>query len=296
MRKWTWAYAAAALLAVALLVSSRSPRPARAAINIPLEFSHHAMWDNGKAEFTIYSTTGPKYGVARTYESRIIVVKEDMVANELVKSDSGAVAGRTFPVLKMNYLQDIPTGTYTYHQMVSVFFDRETFRPVKLAMGSMESCGLTYVVLKPSGTSLEHVSHSYWQGEGDRKETIPWGDDAIFYDALPVWLRGLDMLTPMTYRVRLLPSQLSNRVRERALVPATIVVAGRESSPSLSSRGGIRIDVRYEGKEDRFWFHPGPGHVLMRWEKADGTVLTMRKTLWLAYWEKHNPGDEALLQ
>ena len=286
----------ALLLAAALGAVAAAPSRPPPALPVSPAFALDPGWDDGKAELVLYATTGEKYGSPRRYESRIILVKEDFVKGTLVKSDAGPVPGRTFEVLKMNYLYDIPTGTYTYHQMVSVYFDRKTYQPVKLAMSSMESCGLTFVEAKPKGVTLSHVSHSYWDQEGDRALTLPWGPDAVFYDALPVWLRALDLTTPATYRVRLLPTQLSSHVSNTALVPAEIEVLGHTGAPSETSRGGLEVVLRAQGKEDHFMFHPGPGHVLLVWEKADGTTLTLRKNVRLAYWDKHAPGDEKLLE
>jgi hypothetical protein len=291
------AWLAVGVLPLAAFALAATPAPKRlAAPLVGSDFSRHPMWDGGKAEVSLYQTTGEKEGAPRVYETRIVVVKEDFLKGSLVKSDRGPVPGATFEVLKMNYLHDIPTGTYTHHQMVSVFFDRNTFRPIKLAMASMEACGVSFVTAKPHGRTLEHVSHSYWDGEGDRTRTIPWGESSVFYDALPVWLRGLDLATPAAYDIQLLPSQLSSHVRNVAPVPARVVVTGREGAPSMTSRGGFHVEVSFSGKVDRLWFHPGPEHVLMVWEKSDGSVLTLKKNVWLAYWEKTRPGDEKLLE
>jgi len=251
------------------------------------------MWDAGKAEISLYRTTGQWEGAPRVYETRIVVVKEDFRKETLAKVEPPATKG-TFEGLEMNYSLDVPTGTEDHHQAVSVLFDRRTFRPLRLDMASVETDGVTFVTALPLARSLQHVSHSFW--DGDRTRTIPWSDNALFYDALPVWLRSLDLATPATYDIQLLPTQLSSHVQDVTPVPAHIVVAGHEGAPSMTSRGGYRVEVTFAGKEDRLWFHPGPGHTLMVWEKSDGSVLTLKKNVWLPYWEKTKPGDEAVLE
>ncbi len=57
-----------------------------------------------------------------------------------------------------------------------------------------------------------------------------------------------------------------------------------------------RVDVTVGGKRDSYWFDPAPPHVLIRMERADGAVYSLRKTLRIAYWEHHDPGDEKLLE
>src|SRR5207247_2804478 len=82
----------------------------------PSNIASSPLWDDGKAEFSTYVGTTERYGQERPTEARIIVVKEDLVRATLVKSDSGPIPGKTLEVLKLNFLADFPTGTYTYHR------------------------------------------------------------------------------------------------------------------------------------------------------------------------------------
>ncbi len=290
MRRWI--LCALALAAAAWLWPVGRPPSGALASPVSAALARSPAWDDGRAEFSVYDGVGGFEGKDREFVAKIIVVKEDFVRDLLVKSDPGPLPGKTFEVLKLNYLHDVPTGVYAFHQMASVFFDRETFEPVKFAMSSMESCGLTYVVAKPAGGVLHYASHSYWDREGDRETTLEWKEGAVFYDSLPLWLRGLDLTKPARFSIPLFPPQISSRIGRPALSRAEIEVLG----PDPGHGGRLRVRVRHARGEDRLWFASEPPHVLWRWEKGNGTTLTLRKTMRLAYWERTEPEDEALLR
>ncbi|MEO6463326.1 MAG: hypothetical protein ABIP29_09645 [Candidatus Eisenbacteria bacterium] len=254
------------------------------------------LWDDGKAEYSVYEGTIKRYGTDRSVSAKLIVVKEDMDLARRVKSEAGAGTHGTRSVIKQNFLRDFTTGTYDYHQMSSVFLDRATGALEKLAMSSTEGCGITYVEVVPRGGSWRHVSHSYWDGEGDRESTIRLPSrHTLAEDALPVWLRRLDLKKAQSFQVPLLPSQLSGRVQHTEVVQAVIEVIGRADRhglPVIVKVGGKRAGVR----SDRYWFDPAWPHALTRFAGgADATILERIKTIRLAYWKKTGPGDERLL-
>jgi len=271
--------------------SQRAAEAAGAEARPSAEVLRDPIWDDGRAEFSVYDGITRLEGRERAFTARVIVVKEDFVRDLLVKSDAGPVAGKTFEVLKLNYLRDVPTGMYDFHQMASVFFERTTFRAVKYAASSMESCGLTFVVAKPEDGRLAHVSHSYWDAEGDRTQTIEWSQNAVFYDGLPLWLRGFDLAEPARREMQVLPTQLQSRVGTPAVEAATLQFEGADET-----RGGrYAVRMTHGRGEDRLWFEPEAPHVLWRWEKANGTVLELRRTQRVPYWERTAPEDAALV-
>src|SRR5437867_2204670 len=173
------------------------------------------LWDDGKAEFSLYQGTTERYGETRPTEARIIVVKEDLVRSTLVKSDGGPIPGKTVEVLKLNFLADFQTGSYTYHQMATVMFARATLDVLKEAISSTESCGITFVRIGPKSGRLVHETHSYWDGEADREVPLSWPQGArLYWDALPVslrqWVAGGK--SPFEKKAWLLPSQIANRL------------------------------------------------------------------------------------
>jgi hypothetical protein len=159
-------------------------------------------------------------------------------------------------------------------------------------MASMESCGLTYVVARPESTTLAHDSHSYWDGEGTRRFLLEWEEGAVFYDSLPLWLRGLDLGKRARYEVPLFPTQVRSRIGSPLLAPAEVEVLGAGKGRARD----FQVRLRHAGGEDRFWFARESPHVMKRWEAADGRALVLRKTMRLAYWERTAAEDEALLR
>ena len=259
------------------------------------------LWDDGRAEYTTYRGTIDRYGVKRPLKARLIVVKEDMDIEQRVKSDKGPAPGRTWTVLKQNYSHDFTTGTYDYHQMSSAFLDRASGVLRKLTVSSQEGCGLTFATLTGGGLSVDRTVHSYWDGEGDRVETtsMSHGDPGriVSGDALPLWLRRLDLERAQEFHVDLVPPQLSNRVQPLTFRLARVNVAGR------ADRYGLPVLVREEnppGREirtDRYWFDRAWPHPLVRFEGGnDPMVLERVKTTRIAYWKKNAPGDERLLE
>jgi hypothetical protein len=181
--------------------------------------------------------------------------------------------------------------------VATTFLDRETGALAKLAMSSTEACGIAYVQISPREGAWRHLSHSYFEGEGDRDLTLPLRADrtAVAADGLALWLRRLDLTRRQTIAVDLLPSQLSSRVRATALVPATIAVVGVADTlgwPVLVTS----VDAGGAPVVDRWWFDRAPPHGLVRFEGADSRTLERTKVLRLAYWEATKPGDERLLE
>ena len=86
-----------------------------------------------------------KYGIPRTSRGVLIVVAEDLDRARLVKADHPAGEPVTQRVLKLNHVRSIPTGVYTYQQMLSVFGAAgRCWIPVKLTMTSHEWCGNSF--------------------------------------------------------------------------------------------------------------------------------------------------------
>ncbi len=261
------------------------------------EFGSHPLWDDGKAELSLYDVEEPRYGTARRFEARMIVVKEDLLLDTHVKSDRGPIPGQTQEVLKLNHLRLIPTGTYDYHQMLSAYLERPSLQPVKLSMAHFESCGITFVELLTGAGSLKQVSHSYWDGEADRALSIPFAREDLLADALPLQLRGMDFSRTAPLAVKVLPSQIGGRVAKPVLVPMTLTF---KPAPRLEVPAGAfeAIEAELQGPEGkaRFFFESSFPHRLIRMENAAGGVYTLRKSLRLDYWNHHDPGDEKLLR
>jgi hypothetical protein len=288
------ALAAAGPATARVIAGARLPEPRLAGRDLFAD----RLWDDGRAEISLYEGTIERYGKVRPLKARIIVVKEDMDTLQRVKSATGPGPG-TRPVLKQNFIQDFRTGTYDYHQMCSTFLDRATGRVEKLAMTSADGCGITSVEIRTEGGRVSREAHSYWDAQSGHEFVVA---DAAFLvaDALPLWLRRLDLGRTQVFHTRLLPSQISNQVSPLDLPEAKIEVVGRPDRHGLL----VRVHVlggpdwqRESTREDRYWFDPAWPHPLVRFEGGnDPTVLTRVRTIRLAYWNETAPGDERLLE
>lgn len=237
-----------------------------------------SLWDDGKAEFCAYDVTWARYG--RHYGGRalLVLVKEPWNDELDVKADDPAASA--FEVLKLNHVRDVPTGIYTYHQMASVYLRRDTGGLRKLAATSSEACGVS--TAEVARGRLE--TRSYFDGQGDRALRYPEG--AIPEDGLPAVLRDFVAGEPPA-TLRVFPSLMQSRFPELA--------AADWKMEKKAVEEGVRIRLQREGSSLAYTFESQPPHRLLRFETGDGTVYRMKKCERLAYWQMHDPGDEAWL-
>ncbi len=238
----------------------------------------NALWDDGKAEFCAYDVTWAHYG--RTYDGRalLILVKEPWNEKLDVKADDAAAS--SFDVLKLNHVRDVPTGIYTYHQMASTYLRRDSGAVRKVAATSSEACGVS--TAEVARGRLE--TRSYFDGQGDR--SLPWPAAALPEDGLPAALR--DYVTgDAPAELAVFPSLMQSRFPE--LEPAVWKVARK------SVESGIEIRLTRGDESMAYTFDAAAPHRLLRLDRSDGTVYSLAKCERIAYWEKHNPGDEAWL-
>ncbi len=258
---------------------SAAPRPAQTADpGADSSWRHAPLWDDGKAEFCAYEVTWAHYGHRFDGRALLVLVKEPWAPDLDVKADTPRPDG--FDVLKLNHVRDVPTGIYTYHQMASVFTRRDSGALQKIAATSSEACGVSTAEMV--GGRL--ATRSYFDGQGDRSTAYPEG--ALPEDGLPASLRDyVAGRAPATLTV--FPSLLMGRFSK--LEPATYRVAKKETSD------GVEIRLTSGQSVLTYTFQKEAPHLLLRFEREDGTVYRMAKCDRLAYWEKHGPGDEAWL-
>jgi hypothetical protein len=223
------------------------------------------LWEDGKAEVSTYRTFVPGDSGSAPFETRILVGRRAL--------ERRAAAGAPPAVLEMRLVE---SGGPRAGRALRALLTADSMRVVTLAAAHSAGGDSARVHARGVGGSLDYRERS--AGRPERRRALPWGADATYYDALPVWLRGVDMTTVTTYRIRMLPPQLAGWPEDSALVAATVDVRGREGAPSATSRGTCRVDLRYGSREDRFYFHPAPPHLLLRWERADGSILAFAGT------------------
>ncbi|MBV8201903.1 MAG: hypothetical protein JOZ15_14890 [Acidobacteria bacterium] len=265
------------------------------------------LWDDGKAEFCAYEVSWAHYGHVYKGRALLVLVKEPWSPALDVKADR---PGRdSFEVLKLNHVRDVATGIYTYHQMASVFWRRDSGALQKIAATSSEACGISYAEM----THGKLQTHSYFDAQGDRTERWPAG--TLPEDGLPAALRTyVTGLLPVT--VQVFPSLLAGRYAE--LAPRTYklerrAVQGGEGAadagggPGAGSAGAavpagageasgaVELRLISGAAKLTYTFAAALPHRLLRFEREDGTTYRLAKCERIAYWEMHDPGGEAWL-
>jgi hypothetical protein len=259
---------------------------------------HAALWDDGKAEFCAYQVSWAHYGHVYQGRALLVLVKEPWSPALDVKADHPG--HDSFEVLKLNHVRDVATGIYTYHQMASVFWRRDSGTLQKLAATSSEACGVSFAEM----TRGKLATHSYFDGQGDR--TRRWPAGALPEDGLPAALRTwVTGLLPVTLDV--FPSLLAGRFAE--LAPRTYRLE-RRPAPAATGAGGaaggaaaadaaapaaIEMLLTSGRAKLSYTFEAQLPHRLLRFERDDGTTYRLAKCDRIVYWEMHDPGGEAWL-
>lgn len=250
-------------------------------------FGRATLWNDGKAEVSVYEARDLRYGIPRTSRAVLIVVAEDLLANGLVKADRPRITPESRRVLKLNHVRDIPTGVYTYQQMLSAFLAADRLEPVKLTMTSHEWCGNSFAEWRVDRASL--AIRSYFEEPGDVDLALTPGD-AVFYDTLPLTLRGLDFERTRSGTIRVIGSVFSSRPLPPTTEPARLDVTRPALAPPV-----YRVSVKRGAQTDVFDFETSFPHRLVRWDRADGGSLQRILSRRSRYWEENAPGDERLL-
>ncbi|MGH9379078.1 MAG: hypothetical protein ACRD2Z_00455 [Thermoanaerobaculia bacterium] len=248
---------------------------------------HDAVWDDGNAEFCAYHAVWARYGNHYPGRVLLITVKEPWAPELDVKADTPRPDG--FPVLKLNYVRDVATGIYTYHQMASVFLRRGSGQLQKVAATSSEACGISTALARDGRLA----THSYFDGQGDREQSWPRG--ALPEDGLSLLLRDYVTAEPPS-SLTLLPSLLMGRFA--TLEPASWTV--ERGAPELIAAAGqqhqaVPFRLQHDGDHQTWWLAADPPHAPLRYERSDGTLYELTKCDRIPYWQMHDPGGESWL-
>jgi hypothetical protein len=243
------------------------------------------LWDDGKAEFSIYEVTWMHHGVAYPGSAQLILVKEPWAPELDVKADRPRPDG--FDVLKLVHTRDVRTGIYTFHQATNVFVRRDSGTVQKLLSVSSEACGISFARMVKG--RLE--AHSYFDGQPDVETAF---EEGVFpEDGLPAMLRGYVRGKPPA-SLPVLPSLMTERLAELA---PRILQLSRTNVKRVETPAGTFPGVAFRLSNGNNWltytFAEDAPFLLLRLERSDGTIYRLAKTERLAYWKMGQPGDEA---
>ena len=311
MRRWFLISSGLALVALGLgawgLASCSRPGATRpgTTVKVPASKAFWKHWSDGRAEVTGYRTQEHRYGHLRSGTTVLIYVTEEVDGRTWVKDDRGNVpAKHKRAVLKLNRVQTFRTGIYPYRVMTSIFAPvnggdagpgRERFSPAKISHTAQEWCGHVFLQLKPWSTHYRSELHSYFGGEGDRKERVSTSANTLYEDALLIQLRELDgpFAGGGNWSGELVPSLWASRKSHKPLRPVRATITRTQASLK-----GVPV-TRFRVQRGAYWKvydveRASPRRVLA-WRDKNGATGQLLKTARLPYWRLNTPGAESHL-
>ncbi len=241
-------------------------------------FYENPLWDDGKAQYSYYAIEWPRYKQIFKGHVTLVLVKEPW--NQLLNVKADQAKKSDFDVMKLNVIRSVPTGIYTYEQMTSLYYKQSDMKLLKLTASSQESCGLSFAYLENDSLNM----FSYF--EKSPKNQIRWKDSYVPFDGLSFVLRTW-IKSKAPRHVTLFPSLLSNQMNE---VDATQYALTKTTDKINTS---IVFELKNKKIEHRFTFEDVYPHVLKSYEGSDGTVMNLKKSERLDYWNMNKPGFEA---
>lgn len=262
-----------------------------------------AHWGDGKAELTGYDLTFARYREERRGTAVAIFVTETF-SNELrVKANPGVhAASDEVPVMKLNLVEDFPTGIYDYNLMTSSFLTLAPSgglpagSPTKVSFSRQEWCGHVYSQLLFNPGVIRQTTHSYFDNEADWQGEVNYPPDGIAEDALWFWARGMaaPLLEPGgSEKVKLLLSLQNSRVihEELAWRAATLSRSGDTETVTVPA-GSFTVErwsaAVENGSTRTFYVEADSPHRIIKWETTDGELAEMLGSVREPYWKMNS--------
>ena len=260
--------------------------PAASRVVMPTSgLAQDPLWHDGLAEVNRYAMTRSQYGQIRTFDATLLVVKEELDPELMVKSDR--VHDGTIPALKMNWLFDIPTDNYPYHHATSVFLDRrDPFLLHREVTVSTEWCGTVTKELRAHTEPAELNYMTYYQSEGSGTDRVPWPANGVSEEQLLFSVRTLDFEATQPTELAVLERLVTSHHRGTRFRDGTLRVVGR--APALDANGQshdawhVRVDLGRESLD--YWVAAEAPHLLVAHEGPGGLSMRLAASRRYAYW------------
>ena len=268
-------------------------------------------WGDGSAELSTYDLVFARYGHAREGTAVAIFVTETFTHSLRVKADPGNhPESDTYPVMKLNLMEDFPTGVYDYNLMTSSFIalverdGRPRGHTTKVTHSMQEWCGHTWVQLVFDRDRARYELRSYFDGEADQDRTLEAPADALTEDTLMLWARELagPFLAPGSSTTRpLLDGATRQRIEHRAPQWRQAKLHRADTVESVEvAAGRFAVQERWVEVEGevvwRFAVEVVAPHRLVRWENAMGQRGELVATQRLPYWQLNGPDGRGALE
>lgn len=251
---------------------------------------------DGLAEVQVYEARVVREGAPRAVQAYTVLVAEDLDPTSLVKADDWTRPG-LLRVHKFGLYFTARTGLAEFHEAFNVFFAADTWRPRKLVYSAQDWCGLTMKSWVPDGDDATLRWTGYWERDGGRGERDYLGQgDAIPEDALPAWVRGLDLQDGTAFDLRVLPTLQGSRVGVPAVAAARLEVVGAgEIEVPAGSFDVWNVLVRRDGGDVSLAVERSFPNRTVAWTDAAGQSFRLVKSVRESYWTRVDDGDERAL-
>lgn len=280
-------------MSILLALTMAPPAASTVGLNFYPSFGLDSIWDDGLAEVAHYEAHQKVYGVDRSFQTTLITVKEEFDAITAVKADAPYEGRRIITVLKLNILSWIPTESYPYSYMTSVFARRDDTRIlVKAVSSSQEWCGTTFKEVVTWDGLPRLQFHSYFDAQADGMHPIALDAGALLEDQLFLVMRGALPAAGEPTRHPIHESLIGNSVPRAPVVRLlTLVNAGGES---LATPAGRFETNRYDLHDGRltdapllsYWIEDGARRALVKFSAADGRSLLLKEISRRNYWSR----------
>ncbi len=258
------------------------------------EWALNEIWDDGLAEVAIYDARRVKYGIIRECTFTFATVKEHFNKAYNVKTDDYERED-LFEVMKLNVFGRVETDNYPYHFLTSVFIKRnDPSHLFKMTNSSQEWCGNTFKEFSEAETFYSYQFNSYFDGEGKGVLELP--KDVMFEDQLPIALRSLKFEEGLTFGVKIIESQISNRAKTPTIYDGEIsvtssidtiknIVGENESIFDLHDLWLITVTLTPD-KINKYWFSKAYPHFFVKFENEAVETLLLKAVTRYAYWKR----------
>ncbi len=268
------------------------------------------QWSDGAAEMASYALTYPRYGQPREGTAVTIFIPEKLSRQYRVKADPGNHApSEEIYAVKLNLVQDFPTGVYDYNLMTTAFVSMEPWQgrsagsPIKVAFSSQEWCGLRHAQLQFDRSQVRSTSHSYFDGEADQQNTARYLRPGFSEDMLLLWARGwawprLEPGASMEVKVLRSAEAMSLGHQAMAWSPGTLSRSKDVSSVDVPA-GTFEVEKATLTIGDAVtwdvYVEQGAPRRIIRWTSSQGHDARLIESARMKYWEMKGPGDIAQL-
>ena len=146
--------------------------------------------------------------------------------------------------MKLNLVQDFPTGIYDYNLLTSAFVAlapvnaRPAGSPTKVSFSAQEWCGHVYTQVLFDARYARFATHSYFDTEADSAASLEMPSDVLSEDALLIWARGFSppVLAPGESADR----PLLGSLRHARLLHEPLVVTPAHFTRAAAGGAGVR--------------------------------------------------------